>query len=261
MRFVSFWQNPPARRMPPYVALALVSMRRILGDDFILLSDTDVEEVLGRDVSGKEWRFGNLEFAGCPDALSIVAKSDFIRMAYVYRHGGYWLDADTIALGDPRPRLAADSPADRLHWNSEALFGASPGNSLLAMAIERCQAADRQVWGNPGGIRDVIDTAPSRIKPVAYDLLDPGYRPAYRFATCEILLDTNIPVEKFLSNSSVTLLKLYNTYLSRTPIGNMSVPEFLGSGTLLARIFLNIDHDTESWISSCRTLEQSLEGR
>ena len=261
MRFVSFWQNPQSRRMPPYVALALVSMQRILGADFVLLGNKDLDAALGRDLGDKDWRFNDLEFSGCAAALSIVAKSDFMRMAYVHRHGGYWFDADTVALADPRPHLAADQCGERLHWYSEALFGATPGNPLLATAIARCHRADRQVWGNPGGIRDIINVGPSQITPIPYTLLDPGFRPAYRFTTCDVMLDTVVPVETFLSNSSVALLKLYNTYFSRAPIGNMSVPEFLSSGTLLARIFLHIDPDADQWIARCHALEQSLEER
>jgi len=258
MSFVSFWQNPPGWRMPPYVALALVSMRRALGTDFFLLRETDLTAVLGSDVNDKDWRFGELEFAGNPDALSIVAKSDFIRMAYVYRHGGYWLDADTIVLVDPRPHLIVDGLDNRLHWYSEALFGARPGNTLLAGAIEACQSAHRQAWGNPGGIRDIIELVPAKISPIPYTLLDPGYNPAYRFTTCDVMLNTEVPVELFLANSSVVLLKLYNTYFSRTPIGTMSVSEFLNSGTLLARIFLHIDPDAEQWIAHCQALEQEI---
>lgn len=260
MKFVSFWQNPPAQRMPPYVALALVSMQRVLGADFVLLREADLTMVLGSDLQDKDWRFGNLEFAGDPGALSIVAKSDFIRMAYVCRHGGYWFDADTIALADPRPYLSAGQPGDRLHWYSEALFGATPGHALLAAAIADCRGAERQSWGNPGGIRNLIEAAPAMITPIPYTLLDPGYDPAYRFTTCDVMLDTDIPVERFLRNSTAVLLKLYNTYFSRTPIGTMSVRQFLSSKTLLARLFLHIDPDAEHWIAQCATLEQSLEG-
>jgi hypothetical protein len=72
------------------------------------------------------------------------------------------------------------------------------------------------------------------------------------------MLDTEVPVKRFLANSSAVLLKLYNTYFSRTPIGTMSVPEFLSSGTLLARIFLHIDPDAERWIAHCQALEGSF---
>lgn len=260
MSFVSFWQNPHGRRMPPYVALALVSMRRALGTDFVLLREADLTAALGSTVNDKDWRFGELEFAGNADALSIVAKSDFIRMAYVHRHGGYWFDADTIALVDPRPHLIVGHLDDRLHWYSEALFGARPGNTLLAAAIEACHRADRQAWGNPGGIRDIIDLNPAKITPIPYTLLDPGYHPAYRFTTCDVMLNTEMPVERFLANSSAVLLKLYNTYFSRTPIGTMSVTEFLTSGTLLARIFLHIDPNAEQWITHCQALEREIVG-
>lgn len=257
MKFVSFWQNPPGRIMPPYVALALVSLKRVLKDDFVLLGAADIERTRWAPV-GKDWHFDKLDFTGYPDALSIVVKSDFIRMAYVLHNGGYWLDADTIAFDDPRPALAAAYSGSKLHWLSEALFGAPPNNSLLAAAVNRCLANEQQVWGNPGHIRDFIDAVPDQVVPISRKLVDPGYYPAYRFTTCDILLDTNLSVHTFLSSPDVRLLTMYNTYFSRSFIGQMSVANFLCSGTLLARLFLHIDPDANWWITECSRLDAAI---
>lgn len=257
MKFVSFWQNPPGRVTPPYVALALVSLQRVLKGDFVLLGAADMERASWVPAR-KDWRFGKLDFLGHPDALSIVARSDFIRMAYVYHHGGYWLDADTIALDDPRPMLAAANSGSKLHWLNEALFGARAGNPLLTAAIDRCLANEEQVWGNPGHIRELIDAYPDQVLPVSRDLVDPRYCPEYRFTTCDVMLETALPVHNFLVSPEVKLLKLYNTYFSRSFIGQMSVADFLCSGTLLARIFLHIDPDANRWIAECRRLESAI---
>lgn len=258
MSFVSFWQNPPGCLVPPYVALSLVSLRRALGDDFILLREADLVGIFDVAVKDKVWSFSDLEFIGNQDALSIVAKSDFIRMAYIHQYGGYWLDADTIALQDPRLHLIESRLDERLHWYSEALFGARSNNPLLATAMQNCRACERQTWGNPGSIRDMINLDPTKITSIPYSLLDPGYRPSYRFATCDVMLNKEIPVDSFLSNPNVVLLKLYNTYFSRKTIGTMSVQEFLSSGTLLARIFLHIDPNSEKWVSDCEALEMEF---
>jgi len=261
VKFVSFWENAPTRRMPPYVALALASLHRSLGEDFVLLGAKDVELAVGHNITTREWRFGQLDFEGSPEALSIVAKSDYIRMAYVYRHGGYWLDADTIALCNPKPGLELGTLDDRLHWYSEALFGARPGNSMLQTSVDQCWESSRHMWGNPGGIRDLVDLNTSRVRMISPALLDPGFRPAYRFPTCDVMLDTTVHVDEFLSSSSVKLLKLYNTYFSRTYIGDLSVSEFLKSGTLLSRIFLHIEPSADEWIARCSALEDSLKAR
>lgn len=256
MKFLTYWETPPGGRIPPYVALAMVSMQRALADAFVLLGPRDLASTLGIDPDSRSWHFGDLEFEGAPAALSIVAKSDFIRMAWVHRHGGFWLDADTIALGDPRPALMPAVSDDRLYWHNEALFGAQAGNPLLDRAVRQSWDTQRHIWGNPGGIRDLVAASPEAVAPIDPGLLDPGWRPAYRFTSCEVMYDRDLPVEAFLSNPSVKMLKLYNTYFSRAPIGSMTVPEFLGSGTLLARIFLHIDPDPGMWIARCAALER-----
>lgn len=256
MKFVTYWETPQGAQMPPYVALALVSMQRALGDAFVLLGPQDIAGTLGIDLDCRGWQFGDLEFKGAPAALSIVAKSDFIRMAFVQRHGGFWLDADTIALADPRPALAPAPLDARLYWYNEALFGARAGNPLLTRAVQQSWDTERHVWGNPGGIRHLVAALPEAVAPIDSSLLDPGWRPAYRFTTCEVMYDRALPVDAFLTNPSAKLLKLYNTYFSRSPIGSMTVPEFLESDTLLARIFLHLDPDRQGWIARCAELEQ-----
>lgn len=69
-----------------------------------MLGPGDVPSAIGFDPETRDWNFEPLEFSGAPATLSIVAKSDFIRKAYVSRNGGFWLDADTIAVAES-PRL------------------------------------------------------------------------------------------------------------------------------------------------------------
>lgn len=88
MKFVSYWENAPGRSMPAYVALSLAWSRHVLGQDFLLLTPRTAPDFIGHDHLRKHWRFQQLPFEGDEAVLSVVAKSDFIRMAYVLQHGG-----------------------------------------------------------------------------------------------------------------------------------------------------------------------------
>ncbi|MGI0586392.1 hypothetical protein ACRCOW_32950, partial [Pseudomonas aeruginosa] len=89
--------------MPAYVALALVSMRRALGERFQLLTPRSVQGLIDPRILGKPWSFEPLPFTLAEGIEAIVAKSDFIRMAFVHQHGGAWVDADTLFLRGNRP--------------------------------------------------------------------------------------------------------------------------------------------------------------
>ncbi|MFP8639466.1 hypothetical protein [Klebsiella michiganensis] len=83
--YVSYWENAPGQTMPAYVALALVSMRRALGDRFLLLTSRSVSEHIDADIMNKAWAFEPLSFTLANGIEAIVAKSDFIRMAFVLK--------------------------------------------------------------------------------------------------------------------------------------------------------------------------------
>lgn len=247
MRFVSYWETMPGHTMPPYVALALAWTRHILGNSFQLLTPDNLTDAIGSAHAQKDWRFHSLAFDAPADAVSIVAKSDYIRLAYVLEHGGVWLDADTILLSHPCPTLFPDVLDYRLHWYSEALFGARPGHDLLRIATRNCLEKPVQDWGDPGTIRAEIARHNDAVVHISQHHFDPGYRPTYGFKTCDVMLDRTIPTDRFLSNGELKVLKLYNTYFSRSPMGAMGIDEFLESGFLLARIFLHLIPDRGFW--------------
>lgn len=131
VRYVSYWENPPGQVMPAYVALALVSMRRALGERFLLLTPGTVLDLIDPRILGKAWAFEPLPFTLAKGIEAIVAKSDFIRMAFVHRHGGAWVDADTLFLRDPTSALFPAGLSHKLHWHSECIFASQPGNPCL----------------------------------------------------------------------------------------------------------------------------------
>jgi len=256
-RYVSYWENAPGQIMPPYVALALVSMHRALGDRFMLLTPKMLSGSIAPSVLNKRWAFEPLPFTLATGIEEIVAKSDFIRMSWVQQHGGVWLDADTLMLSDPTENLFPDGVSAKLHWHSECLFGSLPGNPLLAKALETGLTQDQHAWGNPGCIKDLITLAPDQVVSISGEHIDPGYRPLYNFSSCEVMRRTDLSVEHFLLRP-VAILKLYNTYFRRTANDIESVDAFLANGSLLSRLFLHIEPDRHYWFEESKRLMAEL---
>lgn len=248
VRYVSYWETAPGKSMPPYVALAIVSMQRALGDAFHLLTPKALPGLIDADIVHRHWDFQPLAFHMDRAVRAIVAKSDVIRLAYVHRHGGVWLDADTLLFRDPTASLFPNGLTDKLHWYSEALFGTRPGHPLLGQAVAAALAQGDHAWADPGGIKALVTAAPSQLEPISDSLLDPGYRPRYSFSTCDVMRRRDIAVDQFLLDPKVDILKLYNTYFTRTSSALPTVETFLAGGTLLARLFLHIEPDASWWI-------------
>ena len=68
---------------------------------------------------------------------------------------------------------------------------------------------------------------------------------------------TDIAVGAFLIND-VAILKLYNTYFRRTEARRETVAEFLAGGSLLAKLFLHIEANTDYWVDESDKLIASV---
>lgn len=248
VRYISYWENAAGQVMPAYVALALVSMRRALRERFFLLTRQSALQLIDSCILEKAWAFEPLPFTLADGIEAIVAKSDFIRMFFVYRYGGAWLDADTILFRDPSRLLFPTGLSHNLHWHSECLFASLPGNSFLARALATGLDRGTHAWGNPGSIKDFVAQADCGVVHITGDLLDPGYIPRYNFFTCEVMRRQDVNVEDFL-RTDVPTLKLYNTFFRRTADRIESVEEFLAGGSLLAKLFLHIEADKGYWLA------------
>ncbi|MCU1724152.1 glycosyltransferase [Pseudomonas sp. 5P_5.1_Bac1] len=253
VQYVSYWETAAGQTMPPWIALALVSFQRALGARFTLLTPHDLEARIDPRVVDKAWGFHPLAFTLDAGIEAIVAKSDLIRMAYVHRHGGVWLDADTLLLRDPTADVFPDGISDKLHWHSECLFASRAGNPLLEEALAAALEGGAHAWGNPGGIKDIVARRADEVVPLSAQLIDPGYRPRYNFDGCEVMRRKDVAVADFLL-ADISLLKLYNTYFKRTSTRTESVAQFLDGGSLLARLFLHIEPDRHYWLAETARL-------
>lgn len=252
MKVITYWETAPGRTMPPYIALGIATMQIALGDSFLLLTEKNTSDFIGNEYLNKKWAFKPNSKDPNPEITSIVAKSDYLRMAYIAKHGGFWIDADTIVFKDFRESLTATD--DSLNWDSEQFFGAKAGNKILSTASEKALSDEIQVWGNPGGIKDLVQQNQDKVKPIPFKLINPGYNPTYGYGNCKILLDTELPVSEFLTNGEAKLMKLYNTAFRPENVGDMTLTQFFESGTLLSKIFLNINDSPDFWTEMTNTI-------
>lgn len=73
------------------------------------------------------------------------------------------------------------------------------------------------------------------------------------------MLHPSLPVRAFLVNPALKLVKLYNTYFSRLPLGRMTIAEFLRSDLLLARLFLHLRPDPAFWLACGQQIMDEVE--
>ncbi len=258
--YVTYWEHAPKQPIPPYVALSLVSMRRVLRNRFLLLTRRTVENYLSPDILDKAWAFEPLSFTLAEGIEKIIAKSDFIRIAFVHRHGGIWVDADTMFLRNPSEAVFPRGVSAKLHWYSECLFASLPGNPLLAQALTQGMGTRSHAWGNPGGIKDIVARAGDGLVAIPGKVFDPGYTPRYSFSNCDVMRRRDVGVADFLRRD-VTLLKLYNTYFRRSCARLETVAEFLTGGTLLANLFLHLEADLGYWQAEVEQLMVEMADR
>jgi len=182
-----------------------------LGDRFRLLTRDNAKHYIGGEYETKNWIFeSHRGDARAAEKYSVVAKSDFIRLKYIYEHGGFWLDADFLCLGDPASLLDFLSEAN-IVWEGEAIFGGKPRAACFGAACDTMLEREFQVWGDPGGIKSYIEAlseGEALILPPYINWPKGAYN--YWWDSTDILLRKDIEVSEFLSEGQV-VMHLFNT--------------------------------------------------
>lgn len=81
-----YWQNKPGYSHPPYLELALETIKRNSGKyEVLVLDEKSVEEYIEIPKSVKRLKH-------------LAHKADYIRFQLLYNYGGIWLDSDMILL-------------------------------------------------------------------------------------------------------------------------------------------------------------------
>lgn len=259
MKIITYWEEPPlGRRTPAYILCCLASMRRALGDDFLLLTKDNLCRWIDFDFNSKQFYFSIIGDKVRDSISKIVAKSDFLRFKFILEHGGFWLDADSIVLRnflDPLRGLASDG---HLVWHSEQLFGSPARNSIINSAVSKMVEADRQIFGNPGGIKEMIQERRSDVKFIPLSLVDPTGHLSYTAKTWEHILAEGVRADQFIANKQCAVIKLYNSMLSSSTAGSTDIQEFIHNDSLLSSLFLHLVPNPNYWIEKSRELQYEL---
>ena len=158
---------------------------------------------MGKEVEEKNWMFSSrrqpkLKFLR-PFAIqkykkkmelrSIIAKSDYLRMAVVNKLGGIWIDADTAVLKDFTPYFCQDNyHENKLVWHSEAFFGSTKGNRILAKAAKNYVGRGQcNVGAIQDGSKTYLQENTSQVIKMPYTMITPGYESKYNFVNNQLV--------------------------------------------------------------------------
>ncbi len=258
MKFITYWeQNSFKNAIPSYILCGIASMKKAFKDDFLLLDKNNISKWIDFDFTSKDFYFASSQDKKFNQISRIVAKSDFIRMKFILKHGGFWIDADSIILRNMLPEVIPLTDDEKLAWHSEQFFGASSGNKIVQKCVENMLSSQRQIYGNPGEIKELVKNYSDTINLIPSTLYDPTSSGGYSARTWDVITKAG-DVDDFLSNKHCALIKMYNSVFCKLDLADMSVENFLKSDSLLAKIFLYIDSNIDSWVSDCALIEAEI---
>lgn len=130
----TYWETPAGGSRAPYLDLCEATWHRHCGDDFTVVKVTpETAREYAPDLI-EEW-----------DQIPCLAhKADYLRAVLVHRHGGIWLDADTIVLRNLQEMMdrLSESGSDFLGCGrpgkrpSNGIFAGAAGSRLLGQYID-----------------------------------------------------------------------------------------------------------------------------
>jgi len=144
-RIFTYWHEP--REMPDYIARCM---------DTWITHAADYEVVLITDASLEQWTGTGVLDLQALSQYPLSQRKDAIEVATLARHGGLFLDADTLMAAPPRPLFNALEQAEvALYGNHLAAVAARPESPLMARWLQIV----RQVLAVP---RAELEAASSR---------------------------------------------------------------------------------------------------
>ena len=124
-RIFTFWE--PADKMPAYIRLCINSWKKVLPEyEIIILDYSNLNQWLDNcydEILYKEF--------------SLAKQADAIRCAVLRRHGGIWLDADTVLLSDKVRDIFNTSAEFSLINKHLAFVAAKPDAKILRLWEKR----------------------------------------------------------------------------------------------------------------------------
>ncbi len=147
IKIFTFWENINGAGMPAYIKLCMETWGKyIAGSEVICINYDNLEEYIGKDTYDIE----RLK------KLTLPCQSDLISFALLLKHGGLWLDADTILTKNFLETL--NLPSDKI-----LMFG-----EHLAFIFAR--------EANNPALSDLVEMAKERLSTIEYEkLINRGY--------------------------------------------------------------------------------------
>ena len=101
----TYWQTPSGHNNYPFIEYCLKSFRRS-GCTVHIVNESNVDAYLEGAGLHPNWK----------RVIDLAEKTDCIRMALLYKYGGFWADADTVIIRSFQNLLNNDSPSF-LRWS------------------------------------------------------------------------------------------------------------------------------------------------
>jgi len=245
VKVISYWEKVnEAADIPWHILLCLAALKIDFEDDFLLLTPKNIDQYIGSDYLKKHWSFGTKEENDATQKkVSIVAKSDYIRLKYIYEHGGFWFDSDALCVGNPK-NIINLLDGYEVVWGYEAFFGAKAGNQIFKDASDRMLDMPCQIWGNPGEIKKIVEDSNNiSVGKIPNGYINPLSTVAYSWSDTSILFSENFEPDEFLSKDQV-FLHLYNKFTEKIVSDhslsiNFKLEKLFESQTLIAKIVRN----------------------
>ncbi len=150
-RVFTYWVTPEGRDMPAYIKLCLETWRRnIPGLELIILNHDNIGQWM-------DPRLGNASFR----SLTPMLQSDIAAYSVLERHGGVFMDADTVVFRD------IFSEIDRLGENGLYFFGDEPSSAVHVAFIAALRPHHPILGYCTEGVSMLLsDYAAGKLKPV-----------------------------------------------------------------------------------------------
>jgi len=139
----TYWEDKPGKTRAPLQELCFETLKRCNPERFRVVGPEDIKEMGGADV---------LKIA---EGVPIPQRSDLIRLWLLWKKGGIWVDADSVATApiDPVFLEAVESgqyelvghwnPGIKKGWGCDGLlatpFGGPAGSQALIEGFKRCR--------------------------------------------------------------------------------------------------------------------------
>lgn len=259
IKVFTYWEtNKYKKHIPPYILCGIISMKRAFGDKFEMITKHNLEQKVDFDFSQKEFFFAADTDVVKNETSKIVAKSDFLRFKYIQDNGGIWLDCDTIVLQSFLEEISDLFEQNKLVWHSEQFFGSLPENEIISECVNNMLLAERQIFGNPGGCKELIEKNKKNVSIIPQFVWDPTGKAEYNASTWKVATRVDIRIESFIKNDKCSLVKIYNSEIAKMDVSNSTVDEFLMEDSLMAQLFKKIEPNIDYWVNEARILNSKL---